>query len=523
MPDRSLKLSVFASLIFLTLVAALLVYHGITRYQQYHEFQQTNAQTMARGIATEVGLFISDKRRMVRLFANEHINTISQTVSDEEKIEKNIDYLKKRARLFFPDYFALTVLDQALQPVIDDFDGLIGDLCLQDSQKILTSNKYQVRIHPNPIAYHFDIVSPWKTSGKEGIFFISFHSDFLGRLLKGRQIPGHQLLLVDKTANNLIEVTPDGARVNWIREDYRLQEDELTRILVEIPVKNTRWYVYTLHDADLFSNEINKIVIESLSIFFVFSLMTGIWIWLLQREASRRLRAEQVKNEFISLINHELRTPLTAIRGGLGLIANGVTNEIQGKTAEIAQLALNNAEHLGQLVDDLLDVQKLTAGKLEIHKEKIRILPLVEHVLKNYKSYADRFGATFNLLSNSDDSVILADPHRIEQVLANLLSNAAKYGKEQDEIEVLLKKDTNKIRISITDHGQGIPIDFQTRLFKAFEQSGDKREHVVRGTGLGLYIAKAIIQEHDGDIGFVTKQGQGSCFWFELPTCDTTP
>lgn len=517
MPDRSFRLSLLVLMIFLALVASLLVYNSVNDYQQYYHFQEINAKTMAKGVATEVGDFIAEKQRLVDIFTREHIKFISETVTNKNTIEENFNYLSERARLYFPDYFALTILDKDLLPVIDDFDGLISDLCLQDTRKAVNSRGYTTRIHPNPVAYHFDIVSPWQTKNTKGVFLISFHADFLGRLLKGRQIPGHKLLLVDKSASNLIEVTTGGARMNLLRDDYRMQADELETVLVQIPVKNSRWHVYTMHDTDLFNDEIEQTIIEATLIFLAFSIMVAISIWRLYREAARRKKAEQAKNEFISLMNHELRTPLTAIRGGLGLIASGVTNNMEGKTIQLAELALNNAEHLGQLVDDFLDMQKLSSGKLEYHKETVNIRPLVEHVLENYKGYADEFVVTFNLLPQSEDCEILADPHRIEQVMANLLSNAAKYGKENDNIEILLDRKADRIRISITDHGKGIPEEFQDRLFQAFEQSGRKRERVIKGTGLGLYIAKAIVQEHGGEIGFDTVKGRGTCFWFELP------
>ena len=520
MADRSFFLSFLASVLILTLVAILLVYYGLTRYQQFHLFQQTNARTVANGVATEVGHFIAERQRMVKVFANEHLETLAEIINNEETIEASFVYLNRRAKQYFPDYFTITVLDEHMKPQVDDLEGLVGELCLEDTRHTLASNEHKARIHPNPVAYHFDVVSPWQKNKLKGVFFISFHADFLGRLLKGRQIPGHQLLLVDKTADDLIEVTPDGARINWVRDDYRLQAAESERVLSEIAVPNSKWHVLSLHEPGLFRQELNRTIIKSVSIFFVFAIIILVALWMLRREACWRQRAEQAKNEFISLVSHELRTPLTAIRGGLGLIANEVTGKLDEKTLEIAGLALNNAEHLGQLVDDLLDMQKLSAGKLEFHKEQVNIMPLVEHALNNYRSYADRFGATYRLTRGVNECFVYADPHRLEQVLANLLSNAAKYGAERDDIEVVVSVEEGRVRISITDHGNGIPLEFQSRLFQAFEQSGDKREHVVRGTGLGLYIAKAIVQEHSGEIGFVTEIGKGTCFWFDLPVSD---
>ncbi|MDH5631797.1 MAG: HAMP domain-containing histidine kinase [Gammaproteobacteria bacterium] len=517
MIDRGFRLSVLAFGFFLALVAFLLIYDGYTQYRQYREFQTTNAATVARGVAAEVERFITEKQRLVNIFTMDHIRQISSAAANEAHIAKNIAYLHERAQRYFPDYFALTILDQDLDPIIDDFDGLIGEVCLQDTRAALESGRYNTRIHPNPAAYHFDVASPWQTNGTNGALLIGFHADFLGRLLKNRLIPGHKLVLADKSADHLIEVTPDGSRINWLRDDYRMPREELDRVLVSTPVVNSRWHVYSLHDQDLFSSQIRKIFFESGLLFSGFSILVAVALYRLHNEAKQRMKAEKIKNEFISLINHELRTPLTAIRGGLGLIAGGVTDSISGKTTELARMALNNAEHLSQLVDDFLDVQKLSSGKLEYHKELVDLGSVIRHVMDSYQSYAGKFNAHLRFTSSCQDCIVHADPGRIEQVLANLLSNAVKYGKDNDEVIINLDKNDASARISVTDHGMGIPENFRHRLFKAFEQSGHKREPVIKGTGLGLYIAKAIIQEHNGDIGFETGDGIGTCFWVSLP------
>lgn len=457
---------------------------------------------------------------MVQVFAKEHLATLAKVTRDEDAVEAGFDYLNRRAKLYFPDYFTITVLDAELRPILDDFDGLVGEVCLADTVKIMASADYQVRIHPNPVAYHFDVVAPWQLKGTKGVFFISFHADFLGRLLKGRQISGYELLLIDKSAGDLIEVTADGARVNWVREDYRLQPAEQRRVLVEVPVAGSRWHVAVMHGPDIFQQEFRRMLLESAAIMSVFIVIICSALLILWRESQRRLQAEQTKDEFISLISHELRTPLTAIRGGVSLIANGVTGEGTSKTLELAKLALSNAEQLNQLVDDLLDMQKLTAGKLEMHKQKTELVSLVERVLQNYKSYADRLTASYHFHAEITAVNVLVDPHRIEQVLANLLSNAVKYGRANDEIEVAVVRHDDRVQVSVTDHGEGIPAEFQPRLFEAFSQSADMREHIIKGTGLGLYIAKAIIQEHNGEIGFNTTPGEGTTFWFDLPRHD---
>ncbi|HEB58887.1 MAG TPA: HAMP domain-containing histidine kinase [Gammaproteobacteria bacterium] len=517
MRDRTTRLTLYAAIVFLILVAATLVYNGVHRYQQYRQFQKTNAETVALGVATEVAQFIRERHRMVTLFTEEHLDQVTAMRSRPVDVESIAAFLEQRAHRFFPDLFAITILDAGGNPLWDDFDGLIGDLCLDDARLLLETGRHSVRVHPNPVVYHFDIMSPWQKDGASGLFFISFSADYLGQLLRVRQIPGHQLLLIDMEAQNLIEITPDGARINWPRLDYRLQEDELARMLAAIPVSGTRWHVVDLHQPGLFATEQQRIIVESLLIFTIFLLVILVTVRLLWLEAQRRIRAEKSKDEFVSLVSHELRTPLTAIRGTLGLLTNEVTGELNPKTREMSAMALRNAEYLGLLVDDLLDLQKLGAGKMVFKKEDVPIATIAEQAIASYGDYARRFGASFHLDEEIPNVRVHVDPQRMEQVLANLLSNAVKYGAKGDRINIGIRRIGKRVRVTVTDHGEGIPPEFQSRLFRAFEQSGGERQHAIRGTGLGLYIARAILREHDGRIGFVSRPGEGADFWFDLP------
>lgn len=515
--DRTTRLTLIAAIVFLLLVAATLAYNGVNRYQQYRQFQTTNAETVAIGVATEVAQFIRERQRMVALFTEEHIDTVARLLKNRDDSEEIVAYLRQRAGRFFPDMFALTILDAQGQPLWDDFDGLIGDLCLEDARQLLATGRHSVRVHPNPLVYHFDIMAPWNKDGANGLFFISFSADYLGQLLRVRQIPGHQLLLVDRGAQNLIEITPDGARINWPRQDYRMQPDELARLLTSMPVSGTRWEVVDLREAGLFEGELRDIIVEALIIFTIFAAVIVITVRLLWLEARRRIHAEQARDEFVALVSHELRTPLTAVRGTLGLLANEVTGELNPKTRDMASMALRNAEHLGLLVDDLLDLQKLEAGKMVFHKELVTMSSIVEHAVASYSDYARRLGARFRITDEAKDVCVRVDAQRIEQVLANLLSNAVKYGADEDCIDIAIRREDAQVKVVVTDHGQGVPPEFQSRLFKAFEQSGDRRRQVIRGTGLGLYIARAIVMEHEGKIGFLSRNGEGADFWFELP------
>ena len=515
--DRAARYNISIAVLTLLLIAMLLGYNGIVGYQQSREFELVNATTAAKGAAIQVGRFIVERQRMVSVFANDHVDTLATLLAGTEQADESYAYLVERTAVYFPDYFAVTVFDKNVQPVIDDFDGMISDLCFSDARLFEREGSNRPRIHPNPGAYHFDIMAPWHKGEDHGILFVSFHADFLGQLLRVHQISGHQLLLVDTDRQNLIEVTPDGARNKWIRDDYRMQPPELERVMVEIPVEGTSWHVLDLREPNLFTQRIRHIVFESVLIFSVFLLLALGSLWLLRREGLRRQRAERAKDEFISLVSHELRTPLTAIRGVLGLISNGVTGSVDEKSRDMAKMALNNAEQLGLLVDDMLDMQKIRAGKLEFHKEYVSLVPVVEHTVASYQSYAQRFGSQFELVCRADELPVFIDTHRVEQALANLMSNAVKYGAKNDTIVVTVDRVDGRAHISVTDHGEGVPPAFREKLFDAFSQAGVQRERVVKGTGLGLYIVAAIVGEHDGQVGFTTELNAGSTFYIELP------
>ncbi len=516
-PDRSALYNSLFTFVVLLLIGLLLIYNGTIRYQQYRDFEQTSSVSAAKDAAVEISQFVRERQRMVALFAEENIDVLAGIHAQSKLADAFYPYLAEQAERFFPDYFAVTVFDESGVPLIDDFEGVIGQVCLEDTQLFLQTGQHRARIHPNPAAYHFDVMTPWQYKNQNGLLLISFHADFLGQLLMVHQSPGHLPLLVYPEMSNLIEATPDGARNNWDRDDYRMQPDELRRVLVKMPVEGTRWQVFDLHVEGLFQDRIKRIAIESVTIFASFLILAMGSLWLLRREGLRRQRAELAKDQFVSLVSHELRTPLTSIRGALSLISNGVTGDVNGKTRDMASRALNNSEQLGLLVDDLLDLQKIRAGKLEYNKKSVLLSPVVEKTLASCEPYAERFGAHFKLVCRDEDLRVMIDAHRIEQVLANLLSNAVKYGAERDSITVTVERLASSARVSVTDHGEGVAEEFRDQLFDAFSQAGGDHAHMVKGTGLGLHIVKVIMEEHDGRVGFITTPWQGSTFYIELP------
>ncbi len=237
------------------------------------------------------------------------------------------------------------------------------------------------------------------------------------------------------------------------------------------------------------------------------------------RDATVRRKVELLKNDFVSTVSHELRTPLTAVLGSLALLKEGVAGELPEEAQSLVVIAQDNGLRLLRLVGDLLDIQKLEAGALEMRPERVDLVELVRRSLLANRDYAARLGVKLELAEEaSADSVsVHADPERVLQVLANLLSNGAKFSRSGESVEVRVHCHEGFGRVEVEDHGVGISPDFAPRVFAKFAQADGGDTRSTPGTGLGLSIAKALVEQMGGDIAFRTEAGKGTTFSFRLP------
>jgi signal transduction histidine kinase len=236
----------------------------------------------------------------------------------------------------------------------------------------------------------------------------------------------------------------------------------------------------------------------------------------LNREANE---LERIKDDFVAVVSHELRTPLTSIRGSLGLLAGGAAGELSTTARSLVDISVNNCERLVRLINDILDMEKIESGKMAFVPIPVELTPLVEQAILSNRVYAHGFGVEIRL----EDSVpgkVLADPDRLHQVMTNLLSNAARHSHRGGIVEIRIQRCGDRLRVSVTDHGEGIPPEFQPRVFEKFAQADTSSARREGGTGLGLSISRAIVERHGGSIGFRTEPGVGTTFSFELPDLD---
>lgn len=237
----------------------------------------------------------------------------------------------------------------------------------------------------------------------------------------------------------------------------------------------------------------------------------------LRKMAREAESLSQLKSGFVSSVSHELRTPLTSIMGALGLLKSGVEDPNSNHFKTMLDIAYNNADRLLLLINDILDIEKIESGKMDFKFIEIDINELIELCIIQNNGLADKYDVHFNFIKAPSIPKVIADKDRIIQVLNNIMSNAAKFEPNGGTIEIKASLEKNKVRITVTDHGIGIPDKFKDKIFQAFTQADVSNTKNVAGTGLGLAISKTIVEHHFGELSFNSEINKGSSFYFTLP------
>jgi PAS domain S-box-containing protein len=247
------------------------------------------------------------------------------------------------------------------------------------------------------------------------------------------------------------------------------------------------------------------------------SAQGGVWfVSTIMRDLSEWKKLDRMKNEFVSTVSHELRTPLTSIRGALGLLEAGVTGELSDKGIDLVHVARENCERLIRLINDMLDLDKIEAGVLPLDVIDLSPADVVQTTLDGIAGMAVVYGIRLEQ-SVAPTPTVRADRDRIVQVLTNLVSNAIKFSPAGSVVRVVVTATPDRVRLAVENAGQGIPPADRDKLFRRFQQLDGADNRQRGGTGLGLAIAKAIVEQHEGRIGFESEPGVRTTFWFDLP------
>ncbi len=233
-------------------------------------------------------------------------------------------------------------------------------------------------------------------------------------------------------------------------------------------------------------------------------------------DQSERHRSERLKREFVSTVSHELRTPLTAILGSLGVALSGGVGVLPSAMLQLLGLAQRNGERLLSLVNDLLDMERIQAGQLALTCVPFELMEQLRHALAVNQAFGDQFKIRFCLETPSDLVWVHGDAQRLQQVMANLLSNAAKFSPSGAEVRVKVALVRDRAEVSVQDQGPGIPIAFHERVFQPFAQADGSDARQKGGAGLGLSISYRLVKAMGGELRFVTEVERGTTFSFDL-------
>lgn len=251
----------------------------------------------------------------------------------------------------------------------------------------------------------------------------------------------------------------------------------------------------------------------------VLSLTTILFIvdFTITRSFERLAEASRMKSEFVKIVSHQLRSPITNLSWAIDILMSGEMGKVEEKQAEYFKILKENSTRMIDLVGDLLTVSRIEEGSLMIKREKISIEPIIKKLISRFEPFILASNIEIKFEAGENLPQVFIDAYQIEIVIENLFDNAIRYIKEKGEIKIKLGQRNKSLYFEIKDTGVGIPKDDQKFIFQKFFRSENATRQQTQGSGLGLFIAKSIIERFDGHIGFESEENKGSTFWFALP------
>ncbi len=240
--------------------------------------------------------------------------------------------------------------------------------------------------------------------------------------------------------------------------------------------------------------------------------------FIIIRSFERLAEASRMKSEFVDIVSHQMRAPLTNLKWVFEFLTPGKTTEITSeKREEYFNSAKENIERMVELIDDLLIVSKIEQGEFPLRRKEIFLEKLITGLVSRFKFFAEASNIELKFYPPKNLPKIFVDPSHIKLVIENLIDNAIRYTKSRGKVEIRLQKKGKNLFFQIQDTGAGIPERDQKYIFQKFFRAENILKEQTRGSGLGLYIAKSIIEKLGGKIWFDSEEGQGTTFYFTLP------
>jgi signal transduction histidine kinase len=511
--DSNYRWALIAILGMAVVTTIVIFWSTNVRLREFNSYHQQTAESISRRLSFEIGSFIREQKRLAKVFVQSHQELIEDYIESPANIELE-EKLSQEVKNFFPDHFAYTIADNNGIPIYDSLEGKIGDVCKSDIKAMTVTGDYQVHLHPNPIQYHFDIMTQVDIGNRKTVFFASFPTSYISRLLAVASPVGHELLLLNASEDRLIEIMETGDRLKRSLDNYHLTSEETERILTEEQVPGTDWILVDIHQPSLFVDYISQLLSTKLTILLLVLTLSAIMVVVLMKSERRRIIAEKNREEMFSLFTHDLRSPLNSIKGALKHIQKKVNDE---DIKTLSALTLENAQTMSKLVNDILDAQKLEAGMMTFAIQRHDINTILGKVVEQNRPNAEDNHVDLQFEKSADNMTVNIDTMRFCQAMTNIISNAIKFSPDNETVLVRAEPKPGRVIITVHDNGPGIPKDFQPHVFEKFAQSKENLKHSIHGTGLGLAIVHSIIEMLDGSVSFESDSSNGTTFKIVLP------
>ncbi len=256
--------------------------------------------------------------------------------------------------------------------------------------------------------------------------------------------------------------------------------------------------------------------IVALIVIFISAIFTII-SFLIIKSFEKLAESNRLKSEFVSIASHQLRTPLTGIKWAINLMMSEDVERLDEEKSDRLKTIKESNQRMIDLVNDLLNISRIEQGRLGLKPEEIDLKEITKELEKEYIIVAKSKNLTLSFQIEKDLPKIKADKQGIQLVMHNLIDNAIRYSPQNGKVDIRMFSKNSSVRCEVEDNGVGIPKDDQKRIFQKFFRSRNVLKYQTEGTGLGLFIAKAIVDSSKGKIGFQSKENKGSTFWVELP------
>lgn len=262
----------------------------------------------------------------------------------------------------------------------------------------------------------------------------------------------------------------------------------------------------------------SKYIADPLQVAFITLILAGILLaiaFIITDSFQRLAETARLKSEFVNIVSHQLRSPLSNMRWGIEILFSGRAGKVEQGEMEYLTILKENGSRMQELINDLLIASRIEEKGFALQKQEFSFKELLNDIVASFKPWVASSNIRLQVQGDESVSRVSSDASLVRQVVQNLLDNAVRYGKSF--VDIRYQKKGNQMRFEIQDDGVGIPKGDQKLIFQRFFRSANARKHQTEGSGLGLFIAKSMVEKLGGSIGFASEENKGSTFWFTIP------